>query len=72
MAKDIDRNKPGEMEITEIRLVIMHRPGPLVGHDPMRVCLDALKDEQDVIVLENVKVTTRFKTDLPNQLRKGE
>lgn len=58
--------------MTEIRLVILHKPEPMVGHDPMRTCLDALKDEQDVVVLENVTATTPFATELPNQLTRRE
>lgn len=63
--RDPDAIPNSELEVSVLHLVVMHRPAPLSGHDPMRVCLDALHGEQDVIVLDNGVRTSEHEVDVP-------
>lgn len=63
-------DQPGQLEQTEIRIVVLHRPEPYVGHDPMRTCLDALTSEQDTLVVENAFNSTPTEVEVPQRLRK--
>lgn len=62
-------DRPGQLEQTEIRLVVLHRPEPYVCSDPMRVCLEALEKEKDIIVVENVTTGTPTEVEVPTRLR---